>query len=75
MNDLEDLDRYEYFVGLPLLIAKMNTKIREHVCLAETMTKLHYTYLHEAVPFKHIARNLGIISFLETFIFWLIFSS
>ena len=27
VNDLEDLDKYEYFVGLPLLIAEINTKL------------------------------------------------
>lgn len=27
VNDFEDLDRYEYFVGRPLRIAEMNTKI------------------------------------------------
>ena len=26
VKDLEDLDKYEYFVGLPLLIAEINTK-------------------------------------------------
>ena len=37
VNDLEDLDRYEYFVGLPLLIAEINKKIREHDCLTKTL--------------------------------------
>lgn len=37
---MEDLDRYEYFVGRPLLIAEINTKIRERVCLTKNNRNL-----------------------------------
>lgn len=42
---MEDLDRYEYFVGRPLLIAEINTKIRERVCLTKTNRNLLLKFL------------------------------